>query len=222
MDGIMTPEQLQQGRIWLSASAKHRLYHVCGIPRDCWNVNRSDISFQSYKARRTWKSDPDVFSFSATEQLRFFDGLLDTIEGSTATQYSDYAGMTISCTSPAVAGMAQATAAVIVKTLLAHQPNAKVRWLSANQRDRWNRAPTPDWQNAPDVVVITGLVRDPSRELRESVDRLHDWAIRFAPTIIVGTGDDPITLPVTHFNILPNVALYGLGGAAAGRIKTFG
>jgi hypothetical protein len=217
----MDRDLMSCGRVYRAAVGFNKLYHLSGIPREFWAVQRNDVSFQSYRARREWKSDPDIFVFKREEQEKFFDDFVATAQGNSDANYDDYAGMTVAVTSTPTDNMAQAIAAHAATKLLDTSDRAIVRWLNANQRDKWNHPVKPDWDSIPDLVVISGLMTDPSKDLKESVVRLHDWAIKFAPCFLVGSGKDPLDLTVNHYGIMPNVALHGFGVSAA-RVRTFG
>lgn len=212
----MDREQLRSGRVFdASLPGFDRLMHLSGVPRACWGVSREHVSFEPFKERRTWKKDPDLYKFEVSAQKSIYDGMLASITGHADKNFFDaYAGSTIMISSQTTQRSAQQAASLIVRTLLDSNQFAHVQWYDATEMDRWGRPVHGKWDNVPDMVCVGGLHPEPTREVYATVQRLREWAIRFCPCIMIGSGTNPVDLAVTHYRIVPDVGLFCSGGAA--------
>jgi len=225
---MATTEQLSRGQVY-NASGDHefnKIYHLSGVPREFWHRTADNVAFQTYKHDCYWiKGDPlqvdsTVKAFEAKDSQAWFEGFINTARGFTNKSLADYAGMTIGVTSQQTATGAQAIASVAAMTLLKHDEGRRVRWINAADRGRGGFPIGVDWEDVPDLVVLDGLHPDPSKELYETVERVRNWAVRFAPIFLVGSGATPLALLIDHYRITPHIALMGHDKKAS--IRSFG
>ncbi len=215
------PETLKRSMLYRTAGdSLHRLLHLSGVPREFWNSKESDVAFDTYRAERSWRKEPDVFTFPSKDQLATFEGVLAAIRHEGSHPYEYLAGTSIVIASEQSATSATYVASLLVKTLIEYNSHATVRWYNANARDKWGRPIGIDFDLVPDLVVVTGLNPKCSVDAYETVDRLRDWALRFCPCVLVGSGKNPISLAVDHYNFRPNIALYT--NRTQGKLKVLG
>ena len=222
MDGT----QLTRGQVYNSTRDEpfNRLLHVSGIPKQYWKIKLDNVSFEKFSQNKNWGkkrkkkgsdlTDPFI-TFKAEDQLAWWNGFIGTMKGQTEWDFEHYAGDLIAVASePSVYG-ATSIAAAAARVLISVDEGKRIRWINATTRNRWGYPIGVDWDDTPDFVVITGLTPNPSRELAETVERLIDWGIRYAPVMCVGGGANPIDMMVNHYHQTPNINLYGSAEAVA-------
>lgn len=212
---IHDPELLSKGTIFLSTEDSggfDKRKQASGIPRKYWHVSEDEVTFTTFKQRKFWdESKAAPFPYQASKQLKTFRSMIATLRGETANVPGDYAGGVYCFASAPSDHTAKAAAAIVADAWMAMDESAIVVWVDVNQTSKWGRHIAPDWKNAidaPSLVILTGLHTRPTADLYENARRWYEWAIRFAPCLMVGAGADPVEIFTLNLNIKPNAVYF--------------
>ncbi len=225
---------LRKGTLWKMTEgedqAYDRLRYLSGVPKRLWAINDpNEVGFDTFKAKRVWLSGDEtrpLAHFGADKQQTFYEGLLEACGGTETTaseklgsklHIEQYTGMSVMISSTPTDHYAEIAAAVVCNRLLQTYPHAFVRWVNINLMNPWGRRDGPNWDIAPNIVVLSGLMADPTKEQRVLVNGLRDWVGISGLCLMVGTGCDPVELAHRWFGITPQAYLYRVGASKRSR-----